>query len=306
MSTFGYDFSEAEEMGDFVTLTPGRYIFALQSVEKGESASGNPKAVIRLRVVAGNDAYIGGVITQHWPVTGKGAFRFRAMLKAFGVNFKDKGKINLGKYVDEEFGARVTLTEGNELNEAGEKVWFHELNAILPAEQYADLLDDEDLEEDDEEEDDFEDEEEDIEEEDEDDEEFEEGEEITVEDLEDMNLDELKELAEEWDVSTKPAKGKKKLTQAQMRARLGKVIEEMAEEEEDEPEDEEEEDDDVLTEEDIEEMELSDLKELAEEYEIALPKVPKGKRLTASKVRKVLLAELFPDEDEDEDDEEPF
>lgn len=299
--TFGYDFSDAEEMGDFVTLTPGRYIFALQSVEKGESASGNPKAVLRFRVVAGNPAYEGGVISAHWPVTGKGAFRFRAMLKAFGVKFSDKGKVNLQKYIDEEFGARVSLTEGKERNEAGEIIYFHELNAILPSSQYADLLDGS-VDEDEDEEEELEDEEVEEEDDEEDD-----GEPITVEDLDEMNLAELKELAEEWEVSTKPDKGKTKVTQAMLRKRLAAVIEEAEEEEEDGDEDEDEEDEE-LTSEDLEAMTLAELKELAAENKVKLPKVAPGKKQSAAKVRAALVAALFPDDEEDEDDdeEEPF
>lgn len=295
--TFGYDFSDTEEYGDFVTLTPGRYIFALAKVEKGESGAGNPKAIITLRVVAGNPAYEGGVIQQHWLTKGKSAFRFRAMLKALGITIKDRGKVALDKYIDEEFGARVSLQEGKERNEAGEIIYFHELNAILPSSQYSDLEDEEEEEDEDEEEwEDEEEEEGDDEDEDEDDEEG-----VTVEDLDDMGLGELKELAEEWEVSTKPEKGKSRLTAAQMRKRLAAVIEE-AEEDEEEDEDEEEEEEDTLTVEDLDEMTLAELREVAEENDVKLPKPPKGKKLSAAKARKVLVEALF----EADEDEEPF
>ena len=305
--TFSYDFQETEEYGDFVTLTPGRYIFALTKVKKDVSAAGNPKAVVTLTVVAGNSAYIGGIINQHWPVTGKGAFRFRAMLKALGVNVKDRGKVALEKYIDDEFGARVTLQEGKEKNEAGETVWFHELNAILSPAQYADLLEEA---EEDEEWEDGEEETEEAEEEKVEEDEDEEDEGVSVEDLDEMSLAELKELAEDWEISTKPDKGKKKLTMAQMRRRLTVFIEEAEDEGEDEDEDEdedeeEEEGEDVLTVDDLDNMDLAELREVAKDNEVKLRKPPKGKKQTAARVRKTLVEALFADEDEG-DDEEPF
>ncbi|KKN04444.1 hypothetical protein LCGC14_1097320 [marine sediment metagenome] len=301
--TFSYDFQETEEYGDFVTLTPGRYIFALTKVKKDVSAAGNPKAVVTLAVVAGgNDAYIGGIINQHWPTSGAGAFRFRAMLKALGVNVKDRGKVALEKYIDDKFGARVTLQEGKEKNEAGETVWFHELNAILPPSQYADLLEEDEDEEYEDEEEETEEAEEEETEEDED----EEDEGVSVEDLDEMSLVELKELAEDWEISTKPDKGKKKLTMAQMRRRLAAFIEEAEDEDEGEDEDEEEEEgEDVLTVDDLDNMDLAELREVAKDNEVKLRKPPKGKKQTAARVRKTLVEALFADEDEG-DNEEPF
>ncbi len=294
--TFSYDFNETEEYGDFVTLTPGRYIFALTQVKKDTSKAGNPKAVLTLTVIAGNDAYIGGVISQHWPVSGKGAFRFRAMLKALGVTVKDRGKVALEKYLDDEFGARVTLQEGKDKNDAGETMWFHELNAILGTSQYEDLLEEE------EDEDEYEDDDTEVEEADDDDEDDDEDDEgVSVEDLDDMSLAELKDLAEDWEVSTKPDKGKKKLTMAQMRRRLTAYIEDAGEEEEDE----EDEDEDILTEEELDDMSLAELREVAKDNDVKLRKPPKGKKQTAARVRKALVKALFAEEDED-DDEEPF
>ncbi len=299
--TFGYDFSDTEEYGDFVTLTPGRYIFALTKAEKDESAAGNPMAVITLRVVAGNEAYIGGTIRQNWLTGGKSAFRLRAMMRALGIDLKEKGKVALEKYYEDEFGARVSLTEGKDKNEAGETIFFHDLNSILPAAQYDDLLDDAEEEDEPEE---FEDEEEEETEDDEVDDEDEEG--ITIEDLDDMDLAALKELAEEWEVSTKPDKGKKKLGVAQMRRRLAEVIEGVEEDEEEDEEEEEEDDEiDTLAEEDLADMSLADLREVAGENDVKLPKPKPGKKLSAVRVRKILVEALFSDEDED-GDEEPF
>jgi hypothetical protein len=247
--TFGYDFSDSVEMGDFVTLTPGRYIFKLQKIEKGESGAGNPKAVVQLEVAAGNPAYVGGIISQHWPTTGKGAFRFRAFLKAIGADVSDKGKVNLGKFIGKAtFGARVSLSAGDTPNEAGETIYFHELNGILPASQYADLIEEEDDDFDDEEVDDEEEieEDEDLDEEEDDDddevvEEDEDGDEFGPDDLEEMSLAELKEIAEEYEISVKPAKGKTRISKSLMIKRItAELFPDDGEEEADDDDDEEE------------------------------------------------------------------
>lgn len=250
MTTVGYDFSETEEFGDYVTLTPGRYVFKLARLEKAESAAGNPKVVATLEVVAGNPAYIGGMITQHWVTAGKGAFRFRSFLKAIGAEPKgEKGKIQLGKYIGKAtFGARVSLREGSDINEAGEPVYFHELSQILPTEQYRDLLDDEEYEEEledealdeeeEEEEEDFEeDEEEDEDEDDDEDEDEDEEEDFGPEDLKDMDLAELKAIAKEYGISTKPPKGKQRLSKSVL---VNRIVDELFSEEEDDDEEDEE------------------------------------------------------------------
>ncbi len=221
------------------------------------------------------------------------------MLRALGIDIKDRGKVALEKYYDEEFGARVSLTEGKDKNEAGETIYFHDLNSILPSAQYEDLFDEDEPEE--EEDEDVEEEEvEDTDEEVDDEVEDEEG--ITIEDLDDMTLAELKELAEEWDVSTKPDKGKKKLGVAQMRRRLAEVIDGADDEEEEE---DEEDDDESLTEEDLAELNLAELRDVADENDVKLPKPKPGKKLSAARVRKILAEALFSGEDED-GDEEPF
>lgn len=250
MSQFSYDFGDTEEFGDFVTLTPGRYVFELIEAKPDVSSSNNPVARVRLKVVAGNQAYIGGVITQVWNTTGKAAFRFRAFLKAIGVDLeRDKGKINLGQHENKsKFGAIVKLQAGDRPNEAGETVYFHDLSMILPASQYSDLFEDEEDEEweDDEVEDDeIEDDEVDDDEYEDDDEvgddevdEDDEADELTVADLAEMGLSELKELAEEYDISTKPAKGAKRLSASVMRKR---IIEELFGEEATDDDDDDEE-----------------------------------------------------------------
>ncbi len=297
MTTFGYDFTDTDEgMGDFVTLTPGRYVFKFTKAEKETSGAGNPMAKVFLEVVGGNPNYIGGTITQYWVTSGAGAFRWQAFLKALGIKLKERGKVNLGKYLGETIGARVSLKEGKDKNDAGETMWFHELAGIVPGDQMSDLLASVDDEDEDEVEDDDEGEDEG-------------SEDIMVEDLAEMGLAELKELCEEFEVSIKPDKGKSRITAAALRKRLAEVLEA----EEDEEEDDEDEDDgeEELTVEDIEEMSLAELKELAEEYEVSIKPARGKKKITSSVLRNRIIDELFEEEDEDDaddadDEEEPF
>lgn len=119
----------------------------------------------------------------------------------------------------------------------------------------------------------------------------EEGEELTEEDLEEMSLAELKELADEYEVSYPKVVKAPKLRQI--------LIDELFQVEEEE-EGEVEEDDDVdssdISPEDLEEMSLTELKELADSYEVIIPKAVK-----VGKLRQILLENLF-DEDELEQD----
>lgn len=247
MTTFGYDFTEASEGGDYVTLTEGRYVFEFVKVEKHESARGNPTAKVTLKVAAGNQAYIGGMVTQYWPTTGGGAFRFQDFLVAIGIKPKDKGKVNLASKYGALIGARVTLEAGKEPREDGSTIYFHKLSGIVSGKQYQDLLDAADDEEEEEEED-FEDEElEDEEELEDDEEEFddddeeeddddEEEEELTVELVKSIkNLGELREIANELDVSTRKPRGKD-LTVAILRKRIVEYLESLDEEEDDDEE----------------------------------------------------------------------
>ena len=247
MPTVQYDFDETEELGDFVTLVPGRYVFEFVKAETGESKAGNPKAVVQLKVVAAHrqgEAFVGGVISQHWPTTGKAAFRFRAFLQAIGaLKGKSKGTLKLERFYGKTIGAFSKLTEGEQTDEAGNPVYFNDLSQIVPGDQMLDLLEGHESEEDDEDEE-LEDEEVEVEDDEDDDEEFdededddeeEEGEEMTPEDLDDMSLAELRELAEEYGVSTRPPKGKKKLMASTLRKRL---VQELWEDDEDEDDEE--------------------------------------------------------------------
>ena len=251
--TLNYDFNEASEGGDFVTLNGGRYIFKLIKVESGKSNAGNPKAVVSLAVVratGSNKIFEDGVINQHMATTGKASFRFRDLLKALKVKTSGKGKVNLKKYYGKEIGALVTLAPGDDGD-----MMFNDLKLIVPGDQMHDILDDieEDFDDDEEDEedeveeveddDDFdededEDDEDEFDEDDEDDEgdeDDEEDEEITKADLREMDLDELKVLGKEWEVSTRKPRGKN-LTKGIMRKRLADFIDSLDEDEEDDEE----------------------------------------------------------------------
>ena len=236
--TLSYDFNEAAEGGNFVTLPEGRYVFKFIKAEAGKSNAGNPKAIVTLQVAAGK--FDGDVITQHWPTNGKASFRFRDFLASVGFKPKEKGKLDLRKYYGSEIGAIVTLRD----NDEGEAV-FNDLKGLIPGDQMRDMLgidddDEEEFEDEEEDEEEFDDEEEDEDEEDEEDEDEEDEEEITKADLKEMDLDELKELAEEWEVSTRKPRGKT-LTKAIMRKRLAEYIDSLGEEGEEEEDEEDEE-----------------------------------------------------------------
>lgn len=237
--TLSYDFNEAAEGGQFITLPEGRFVFKFIKAEAGKSGAGNPKAIVSLEVVgsAKGDGFDGGVITQHWPTTGKASFRFRDFLAAIGFKPKAKGKLDLRKYYGTEIGAIVTLTDGDEGD-----IQFNDLKGIVPGDQMRAMLglddEDEEYDEDEEDEEDFEEEEEDEDLEDDEDEDEDEDEEITEADIKEMSLDEMKELAEEWEVSTRKPRGKN-LTKTIMRKRLVEYLDSFDEEEEDEDEDEE-------------------------------------------------------------------
>ena len=260
MPTVSYDFNEAGDFADFLVLEPGKYVFKFKSAEAGKSKAGNPKVIVDLIVAAtgspDHDWAIGGLVRQHMNTTGGASGRFRDFIGALGYNPKEKGSLKLEKYFEKEIGASVIKTVGENTDEAGNPVYFNDLRTLIPGDQMRKMIgaldDDEDEEEEDEieeEEEDLEDEEEeaeddeeedDEEEEDEDDEEEEEDEddeeeeELAFEDLKSWKLPELKELAKEYDISTRAPKGKK-LTPAIMRKRLEVIFEEEEEEGEEDP-----------------------------------------------------------------------
>jgi hypothetical protein len=267
LPTVGYDFSDAGDFADFVTLEPGQYVFKFTNADASQkSTAGNKKVIVDLIVVkAGvkkNAWGEGGLVRQHWNTTGGASGRFRSFLEALGATTKTKGSLKLEKYYEEEIGATVTKVPGQKLDADGNVVYFNDLRGLMPGAQMRSIIgaaedededeyeDDEDVEEeeveeDEEEEEDEEDDEEaeddedEEEEEDEDEEEDDEGDEeeeefLTPEDIKTMKMPEAKELAKEYGISTRPPKGKT-LTIALLRKRLIDGIDwEGAEEEEDE------------------------------------------------------------------------
>lgn len=123
-------------------------------------------------------------------------------------------------------------------------------------------------------------------------------EELTPQDIRDASLEDLKELAKEYEIDV-PAK----ITQAKLAELLiGELFdeEELAQYEGEISDDEEgAEEDEGISEEDLEEMSLSELKALADEYGVKYPKLVK-----APKLREIIIAELFAEEDEDDDSDE--
>lgn len=147
-----------------------------------------------------------------------------------------------------------------------------------------------------------EDEGEDLSDEDEDEDEDEDGAEeaYTEADLKKMSNDELKEAAEEVGVEDIPqrlsAKSKPKLIAA--------ILEAQASEDEDEEDEDEDEDgdEDSYSEEDLAEMSLTELKDVAEEFEVT---VPKGKpALVKKKLISLIIEAQGESEDEDDEDED--
>lgn len=121
---------------------------------------------------------------------------------------------------------------------------------------------------------------------------------LTAEDLDEMSLAELREVAEENQVTTK---GKK---EAALRAELKELLSEDEDEEDDEDEEEDDDaegDDGFLTVEDLESMDLEELLEVAKETGA---KVPAATAKNVKKLRAWLAPYLEEDDEEEDDDEE--
>jgi hypothetical protein len=262
LPTVGYDFNDAGDFADFVVLENGPYVFSFKEADASQkSSAGNKKVIISLVVEAASPAnrhFVGGMIRQHWPTSGGASGRLRDFFRALGIKLsKDKGQLKLEKYYGDEIGAIVSKKAGDRTDEDGNTMWFNELSRMMPGDQMRDILaaqaeeedeeeeeldeedeeeEDDDVEEDedDEEEEEEEDAEEDEEEEDddEDDEEF-----LTIEEMRELPIKELRELAKENGISIKPPKGKTKLDRRVLVKRLEKLWEEEEEDEDDGEED---------------------------------------------------------------------
>ena len=216
--TLTFDFGDAAAGGDWVTIPAGRYVFRLVKAEAGQSKAGKPKAIVQFEVLVSSDPiWVGGIIVQHWPTKGPASFRFRDFLKAIGHKAGERGKVQLAKYYGAELGAVATVTEGDDGNE------FNDLRGLVPGAQMRDILGDSyGSNEEDEEENEEIDDGPPFEEDDDSDEnkEADDTEEFTIDDINKMALAELREIAEEFEVSTEPAEGKNRLSAPQLRKRL--------------------------------------------------------------------------------------
>lgn len=127
----------------------------------------------------------------------------------------------------------------------------------------------------------------------------EEGEELSIEDVENMTLKALKDLAKEYEVDLPKGAKKEEAVEEIVNALFeqDEIDAYYGEDDENTEEETDEDEGDELSPEDLDEMSLSELKALAKEYEVEHPKVIK-----ADKLRELLVAELFADEDDSEDD----
>lgn len=148
--------------------------------------------------------------------------------------------------------------------------WLTELTEAFPDAE----LEDEDDEDEDEEDEDDEDEDEDDEDDGDDEDDEDDEDELTEEEIEGMALKDLKAVVKEYELDIKVT-GMKKADLAE--AIIEALFADEDEEDEDDDEDGDDEDDeDAYTEDELEEMKLADLQEIADEWEMEHPKLKKG------------------------------
>lgn len=86
------DFSGASEGGgDFAPIDVGDYEAVVDESAPGVAASGNPKVVVRFKIVDG-EKNAGRVFFRHCPTKGSGSGILRDTARALGVNVDDKAK----------------------------------------------------------------------------------------------------------------------------------------------------------------------------------------------------------------------
>jgi hypothetical protein len=264
MPKIKYDVRDVESSGGFETPPPGLYKAKLAECNLKESKSGNEMLECIYELVAGD--YKGSRVWDYVVLNEASEWKLRQFLEAVGkVSGKRgaKGAFDPDEFEDAEVQVRLKHETYNDEPRA-------RVAAVLP------------LPEDDEDED-----EEEVEAEETDAEEEEgDGEEYTYEDLEGMDLDELKEVIEQEELEirvTKKSKAEKVLVKVAEALEL-EPAEEDAEEEEDEEGGEDEES--------YEEMSPAELKQEC-----------KDRGLKAAGKKAVLIARL---EKDDEEAEDPF
>lgn len=266
MPKIKYDVRDVESSGGFETPLPGLYKAKLAECNLKESKSGNEMLECIYELVGGD--YKGSRVWDYVVLNEASEWKLRQFLEAVGkVAGKRgaKGSFDPDEFEDAEVQVRLKHETYNDEPRA-------RVAAVLP------------LPEDDEDED-----EEEVEAEEEETEEGD-GEEYTYEDLEGMDLDELKEVIEEEELEVRVTKKSKAAT---VLAKVAEALElEPAEEEEEEEEEEDEDEDGDEDEESYEEMTPAELKQEC-----------KDRGLKAAGKKAVLIARL---EKDDEDAEDPF
>lgn len=263
MPKIKYDVRDVESSGGFETPPPGLYKATLVECNLKESKKGNEMLECIYELVGGD--YKGSRVWDYVVLNEASEWKLRQFLEAVGkVAGKRGAKGSFDPDEFEEAEVQVRLKHETYNDEPRARV-----AAVLP------LPEDEDDEGDEEE----------VEAEENEDEEGD-GEAYTYEDLEGMDLDELKEVIEEEELEIRVTK----------KSKAEKVLEKVAEALELEPaEEEEEEDEDGEDDEDEESYEEMTPAELKQEC--------KDRGLKAAGKKAVLIARL---EKDDEEAEDPF
>jgi hypothetical protein len=102
------DFSETQS---FDPLPPGDYVVSVESAKPGKSTAGNPKVSLQVKVIEGEQE--GRMLFDDLVLTGKGAFKIRQALKAFGLLDSDQDQVRLDS--DDLVGCVGTVTVANEV-----------------------------------------------------------------------------------------------------------------------------------------------------------------------------------------------
>lgn len=264
MPKIKYDVRDVESSGGFETPPPGLYKAKLAECNLKESKSGNEMLECIYELISGD--YKGSRVWDYVVLNEASEWKLKQFLEAVGkINGKRgaKGSFDPDEFEDSEVQVRLKHETYNDEPRA-------RVAAVLPLPEDDDDDDEEEVEDD--------------EAVDEGDDEDGDGEDYTYEDLEGMDLDELKGVIkdEELDIRvTKKSKAEKVL------AKVAEALE-LEPEEEDEEEDEEGDEDD----ESYEEMTPAELKQEC-----------KDRGLKAAGKKAVLIARL---EKDDEEAEDPF
>lgn len=187
------DFSDVEDGGGF-TIPDGTYDLKVDKVEKQTSQNKPDALIVHFKVTKGK--HKGFSFREYMSTTENALYRIKQFMEAFEIEFSKKGKfsVDLDEFLDAEGSAKIKAVERNGYTNMNVQSW------IMP---------DDDEDEDD---DDYEDEDDDDEDYDEDeDEDDDEDDEDLEEQLNDLDLSDLKDVAKAVGIkSAKIKKAKKK------------------------------------------------------------------------------------------------